>query len=200
MYRLTDDINGTPDAAEVPVVGAALGQIHLRRTALLGNFHLQTVLLITKENAVAHVKLERREAALMQSGTSFSAVNGHTGIGENGLEGEQNLPAFPFLRQRELIFIESLLVGNALGRGLAVEAHAILVSAKTLQFPTRRHTDLCPFAAVAPVGTLEIPLHHIVTAPAAQVLAVCLRIIGHYRCGHGGQKQSAKYDSFHIVS
>jgi hypothetical protein len=28
-------------------------------------------------------------------------------------------------------------------------------------------------------------------------LAVCFRIIGHYRCGHGSQKQSAKYDSFH---
>ena len=121
----------------------------------------------------------------MKSGTSLSAVDGHTGIGENGLEGEQNLSAFPFLRQRELIFIESLLVGNALGRGLSVEAHAILVSAKTLQFPTRRHTDLCPFAAVAPVGTLEIPLHHVVAAPAAQVLAVRFRVVGHHAEGGG---------------
>jgi len=31
-------------------------------------------------------------------------------------------------------------------------------------------------------------------------LAAGFRIVGHHRRGHGSQKQSAKNDSFHIVS
>ena len=52
LCGLRDNKDRTPDASEIPIVGTALGQIHLRVTALLGHLDLQTVLLFTEEHTV----------------------------------------------------------------------------------------------------------------------------------------------------
>ena len=106
-------------------------------------------------------------------------------FGKSSLKYKLYLPSLPVGRQRKLRLVLAMFVGNALRGCLAIEAHAILIGAEALQFPTGRHTDLCPFAAVAPVGALEIPLHHVVTPPSAQVLAAGFRVVGHHAEGGG---------------
>ena len=174
---LGDDKDWTPDATEVPVVGPALSQIHLRVGTLFRHLYFQTVLLAAEEDTVRHIDGVTGEASLIEPVAGLPAVDGHIGIGEDGLKHQLYLPAFPCLGQRKRCLVQSFLVGNALWGGFPIESHTILIGAETLQFPARRHTDLRPFPAVAPVGALEIPLHHIVTAVTAQILAVGLIIL-----------------------
>ena len=103
----------------------------------------------------------------IQSVASLATIDRGTHIRKHRLEDEQNLAPLPLLGQRELRLVQALLVGNTLGHRLAIEPHTILVGAKALQFPARRHTNLRPLTGVTTVRTLEIPLHHVVAAMSA---------------------------------
>ena len=173
LCRLGNDKDRTPDAAEVPVVSTAFGEVYLRIAALLRYFHLQTVLLFTEEHTVADIDGMARKAALIQTVASLTSVNLHVGIGEHGLKHQQYLSSRPILRQRKLRLVLTRLVSNALWCGFAIETHAILVGAKALQLPARWYANLRPLAAVAPVGTIEVPLYHVVTAVTTQILTLC---------------------------
>ena len=114
------------------------------------------------------------KTALIRAVASLATVDLHTNLRKGSLEHQLNLTALPLLGQRELRLVQALLVGNTLGRRLAIEPHTILVGAKALQFPARRHTNLRPLTGVTTVRTLEIPLHHVVTPVTTQILTLCL--------------------------
>ena len=173
-HWLSHDKHRPPDAAEVPVVGAAFGQVDLRYGALLEDLHLEAVFLLSKEHTVADVDGMPRKAALVGAVAGLTTVYLHANLGEGSLEDQLNLPALPLLRQRKLRLVATRLVGNALGRGLAVEAHAVLVGAEALQFPARGHSYLGPLAAVVSVGTIEVPFYHVVASVSAEVLSLSL--------------------------
>ena len=135
----------------------------------------------------------------MQSRTSFTPIDGHSRIGKDSFKGKQNLSAPPCFRQLEGSTIMSFLISNAFGSCLAIKAHTILVSTKTLQFPARRHSNLSPLSAVATISTPEIPLHHIVSTVPGEILS-----FGFYRrlslsCKDNHASQSRKNQSFHVV-
>ena len=104
--------------------------------------------------------------------TSLAAIDLHTNLCKGCFEDQQYLTTLPLLRKGELMLIQSMLVSNALWFLLAIEAHTVLVSAKTLQFPARGNTYLGPLATIAAIGTLEVPLYHIVTTMTTQILSL----------------------------
>ena len=194
-----DDEHWAPDATEVPVVGPALSQVHLRIGALFQHFHLQAVLLVAEKDTVADINGVTRETALVSAIASLTSVDGSTHLRKHGLEDQQNLPALPSLGQRELMLVLAHLVGNTLWGGLAVEAHAILVSAEALQLPARGHTYLRPLATVMSIGTHEIPLYHIITTMTTQVLSLSF----HRRLSHQRQRtrqRSQKKNPSHRIA
>ena len=115
-----------------------------------------------------------RKASLIGAGTGLAPVYLHAGLGEHRLEHQLYLTALPLLRQRELCLVQAMLVGNTLRCGLAVEAHAVLVCAEALQLPAGGHAYLGPLPAAPAVGALEVPLHHVIAAVAAEVQALGL--------------------------
>ena len=146
LRRLCHDEYRTEDAAEVPVVGTSFCHVHLTVLALLAHLHLKAVLVVAEEDAVADIKTETIETALVLAAASLTAIDGHLGIGHHRLEDKFYLFAFPLLGQGELVLVASLLVCNALGCRFAVKAHAVLVCAEALQFPAGRHAYFGPFA------------------------------------------------------
>ena len=199
LSRFADNEDRTPDATEVPVVGSALSQVHLRIGALFQHFHLQAVLLVAEKDTVADIDGMTRKTALVSAVASLTSVDGGTHLRKHSLEDQQNLPALPSLGQRELMLVLAHLVGNTLWGGLSVEAHAILVSAEALQLPARRHTYLRPLATVMPIGTHEIPLYHIVTTMTTQVLSLSF----HRRLSHQRQRtrqRSQKKNPSHRIA
>ncbi len=187
--RLAYDENGAEDAAEVPVVGAPLGEVHAGIFALLAHGNLQQILLVAEEHAVGNVIRDTIEGAHVFR-ARLALVYLHLGVGHRSLENEFDMMVSPFLRQCELIFIHAFLVGNAVGECLAVEFHAILVSAESLQFPARRHSDFSPFPGVVSTRAEEVPLHHIVASVSAQILSVSEHVAVCSHCASGCSKQS----------
>ena len=170
LCRFGDDKHRTPDASEVPVVGTALSQVHLWHTALLQHLHFEAVLLVAEEDTVGDINGMTGKAALIGAVACLATIDFHTNLRKGSLKDQLNLSSCPLLRQCELVLIQTFLIGNALGCGLAIETHAILIGAKPLQFPTGGHTNLRPLAAIATVCALEVPLHHIVTTATTQIL------------------------------
>ena len=109
------------------------------------------------------------ETSLIDALSGLSSVDGDAGLGEDGLEYQLYLSARPFLGQGELGLVVAFLVGNTLGRGLAVETHAILVGAEALQLPAGGNANLRLLTGAAAVAALKVPLHHVVAARAAEV-------------------------------
>ena len=109
------------------------------------------------------------KASLIKASASLAPVDRDVGIGEDSLEDQLYLAALPLLWQRKLGLVESVLVGDALGRTLTVETHPVLVGAEPLKLPARGNANLRPLAAITSVGALEVPFHHVVAAVAAKV-------------------------------
>ena len=97
LCGLRDDEDGTPDAAEVPVVSTALGEVHLWLRALLQHLHLQSVFLLAEEHAVADVDGMACKATLVGAVTGLTSVDLHTNLGEGSLEHQLYLSALPLL-------------------------------------------------------------------------------------------------------
>ena len=173
LSRLRDDKHRTPNATEVPVVSTALGKVHLRHAALLQHFHFEAILLVAKEHAVRDIHRMTGEPSLIGAVACLTTIDLHTNLRKGCLKNQQYLATCPLFGQCKLMLIQSFLVGNAFRSCLAVEAHTVLVGAEALQFPAGGYSYLCPLAAIATVGTLEVPLHHIVTTVTTQILSLC---------------------------
>ena len=75
------------------------------------------------------------EATLVGTTSCLASVDLHTNLCEGGLEHQLDLSAVPLLRQGELMLVLTCLISNALWGCLAIETHAILISAEALQLP-----------------------------------------------------------------
>ena len=169
--RFADDEHRAEDAAEVPVVGTALGKIHTGVGALLAHSNFKQVFLFAEEHAVAHVVGDAIECSLVHR-AGLTLVYLHLSVGHRGFENELDVMVCPFFGQGELILIHAFLIGNAVGKSLSIELHAILIVAEALKLPARGDTNLGPLARVVTTGAEEVPLHHVVASASAQILAL----------------------------
>ena len=199
LYRLRNDEYRAPDTTEIPVIRTSFCQIHLTVGTLLRHFHLQTVFLAAEVDTVRHIERESAEATLMQTAACLTTVDSHFGIGKHSLEHQFYLSPFPFLRKGELIFIQPLLVSDAFRFLLAVETHTILIGSKSLQFPTRRHTDFCPCTAITSISTFEVPLYHIIATMTRKILSLCFHITLRIRrqCSYQSNNQQKVFFTNH---
>ena len=132
-------------AAEVPIVGAAFGEVDAFVGAFLADGDFEHVLLVAEEHTVGHVIREAVERSLVQR-TGLALVDHHLGVSHRAFKHEVDVMVGPFGGQGELVLVHTFLVGDAVRKWFAVELHAVLVSAEALQLPARRHSDFCPFA------------------------------------------------------
>ena len=153
LRRFRDDEHWTPDASEVPIVSTTLSQIYLWVGTLFQHLDLQTILFLAKEHTIRDVNGMSGKAALIRAVTCLTTINLHMNLRKGSLKDQLYLTTLPLLRQRKLRFVQPLLVGNSLRCCLAIEPHTILVGAKALQFPARRHTNLGPFACITTIRT-----------------------------------------------
>ena len=177
QHGLGDDKYGPDDTAEVPIVGTTLSHIDLSVGTFLAHFHFEEILLFTEIDAVADIESETIETSLMSAGAGLTTVDGHLGVGHDGFEDNLRLPVAPRFGQRELVFVQSFLVGDTRRILDTVEPHAILVGAEALKFPARRYADGSPTARILSVGTVELPPNHVVTAVAGEIKTVCGNIV-----------------------
>ena len=127
-----NNINGTPDTSEIPIVGTTFCHIHLTVGTFFGYFYFQSVLFRSEEHTIRHIHLESCKTTLMKAQASLPSVDFHVSIGKYGFKGQQYLSPLPCLRQLKFILVLTLFIGNTLRLGDAIEAHTILISAKTL--------------------------------------------------------------------
>ena len=143
--RFAHNEHRAEDAAEVPIVGTALGKVDALVGAFLADCYLEQVFLVAEEHAVGYVIGEAVERSLVHR-AGLALVDHNLGVGHRALKHEVDVVVGPLGRQRELILVHAFLVGYAVWERLAVKLHAVLVSAEALKFPARRYADFCPLA------------------------------------------------------
>ena len=143
--RFAHNEHRAEDAAEVPIVGTALGKVDALVGAFLADCYLEQVFLVAEEHAVGYVIGEAVERSLVHR-ACLALVDHNLGVGHRALKHEVDVVVGPLGRQRELILVHAFLVCNAVWERFAVKLHAVLVSAEALKFPARRYADFCPLA------------------------------------------------------
>ena len=98
-------------------------------------------------------------------GAGRDAVDLHRRVGHDALEHEEDPPSLPVGRDIETV------AEVGMDRGVGFVLKAVTKFSKALQLPARRHGDVGPHAAVAPVVANEIPLHGVFAVVPRKVLA-----------------------------
>ncbi len=150
------------DAAEHPIIAAALGDFRIGIRGDLGDIDLQQVLRAEIEQP-RDVVAEAIKSPLVHR-PGGAAVHFHRCIGHDGLEHQANAAGFPLRAHGEAQAVEAVLI-RFRGGFLAV-----VVTAKSLLFPVRGHRDGGPRPAAPSVGGEEIPRRGVFGALARKVL------------------------------
>jgi hypothetical protein len=160
------------DAAEQPVVGAALRQVDGLVRGELADGHLQQVLFAEPQQGRDRVA-ELVEPALVHRAGRL-AVDEHLGVGHGRAEHDVHRAATPGLRHNETVPVPAGVVGRFRA---ALPVAPVAVGAEALHLPVGRHGDLRPHAGLPAATDLEIPGHGVVGPGAAeQQFFGCLRV------------------------
>src|SRR3954454_11250942 len=82
----------------------------------------------------------------------------------------KNLFPFPGSRNRKVVFVKSLFISETEVLTISLIITTIVISSKPLLFPTGRHCNGCPVAALASISTKEIPGNSVVVICTGEVL------------------------------
>jgi hypothetical protein len=163
------------NAAEHPVIAAALGGFGVGIGGYLGDIDLQQVVGRRAEfHERRDIVMETIKCALVGR-AGEAAVHLHGGVGHHALEHEADAAALPGLGHGEAQAVETVFIG--LGDGFL----AVVVGAESLQFPIRRHGDGGLLARAAAAGDGEFPRHGVLRAVAREVELLGLDLCGGQR-------------------
>src|SRR5690606_30897513 len=99
-------------------------------------------------------------------GARSAAIDLYFRIGHRPFKNDIDYFVFPVRWYSECMFVQTFFLTTH-----TVFRKAIIIFAKSLQFPAGRNRNSCPFAGVSSRCAIELPVYRIITAGAGEIMA-----------------------------
>jgi hypothetical protein len=162
------------DSTENPIVGCALGCLNTGVGRNLADCNFQQI-AAAKFDRFCDIILETVESTLVLWPGTF-AIDPYLRVRHHTLKNDINNLVLPTVRKLKTPPVPALLISFIIVK-------AIIVCPEALKLPVRRHSNRCPFAAVSPACTIELPFDVIIPVLSGKIQGLSLLTEHYYGTG-----------------